>query len=152
MGKKKKIFNFLDVLIVLAVLGLIAGVLWRQELTQLVKQRNEENTVVILCDCTVVSPEGYTVTSLPDANTKLFYDGKEVGVLIGNVADETSTDSTRDSVTVDPDSSFTVKLSAVEKESGYYIAESKLLKGREYTFYTNMYEFTVCINEIKEDV
>jgi len=61
------------------------------------------------------------------------------------VTDEVSEeDTTNDIPTV------AVKFTAVEEDSGYYINGTKLVLGEEYSLYTDLYEFTVRIEQITE--
>ncbi|MBE6677604.1 MAG: DUF4330 family protein [Ruminococcaceae bacterium] len=146
MAKNKKSFNLLDVLIVLAVLCLIAGILWRKELTAVVEQHAKENATNVFCTCTVVEFENGEKAKLPSDITDVYYKGEKIGVLVPSVVtDEVSEeDTTNDIPTV------AVKFTAVEEDSGYYINGTKLVLGEEYSLYTDLYEFTVRIEQITE--
>lgn len=144
MAKTKKSFNLLDVLIVLAVLCLIAGIFWREELTALVEQHAKENTVSVSCTCTVVDFDDGTKLQMPSEITDIYYDGEKVGVIVPSVVtdEESAEDKAAGTRTV------AISFSAVEEDSGYYINGTKILQGEVYTFYTDLYEFTVRIEQI----
>ncbi len=145
MAKTKKSFNLLDVLIVLAVLCLIAGIFWRKELTTVVEQHAKENTVSVFCTCTVIELEGGETAKLPSNITDIYYEGEKVGTLVPSVVtDESGEEDTVDQRTV------AVKLTAVEENSGYYLNNTKLVQGEKYSFYTDLYEFTLRIEQISE--
>lgn len=156
MAKPKKSFNLLDVLIVLAALCLIAGIFWREELTELVERHDKENTVSIACNCTVLSVDDNSKALLPDDIVEVYYEGVKVGAIIPSVvADEdeslddgSSANTTGKILTQNVAISFT----AVEENSGYYINGIKLVQGEEYLLYTDLYEFTVRIDRINDGI
>lgn len=155
MTKSKKGFNFLDVLIVLAALCLVAGILWRNELTRLVERQDKENTVEVVCVCTVAEINEGVSAALPEKGAKLYCNGEEVGVLLGKtetatqdkVPEESGEEASEEAaaVPVAEDNTITVRLNAVEKSSGYYIDDVKLIHGATLELYTDLYELKVCI-------
>ena len=136
----------LDVLIVLAVLCLLAGIFWRKELSEVIEEQARENTVSVTCTCTVVVAEDGEKIKLPEDICDVFYNGKKVGVLVSSVVTDESTDESAKQDLQE----IAIKLSAVEEDSGYYINGAKLIIGEEYDFYTTMYEFTARIDDIIE--
>ncbi len=146
MAKTKKSFNLLDVLIVLAVLCLIAGIFWRKELTAVVEQHAKENTVNVFCTCTVMDFEDGEKAKLPSDITDIYYKGEKIGVLVPSVVtDEVSEEENDGGI-----HTVAVKFTAVKEDSGYYINGTKLMQDEEYSLYTDLYEFTVRIEQITE--
>ncbi len=113
MPKKKLSFNLLDVIIVLAIALLACGIIWRQELSRQIEQRDTQNAVEITCTATVT-------------NTTQITEGKyDVTMAAGNKATMTKNRNDVDDITL--------TLSAVELESGFYLKDgSKLLVEETY--------------------
>jgi len=144
MNKKKARFNFLDVLIILGVLALVAGIIWRQELTQRIQIENSENTVTVAC--------GFVSSNavFKDGTFTVYYNGEEIGSVERKTV-EVSVEPTEDGE--EPTHTTTVEqaltLNVVEKESGYYLnGDTKLVLNGEYNFHTDVQEFTVNITSI----
>lgn len=153
MSKSKRGFNLLDVLIVLALLFLVACILWGKELTRVVERQEMEQATDVLCTCTL--GEGYdSETVLPEKGTKLYFDGEEVGVFMGEVmpaAPELSEEISNEGepaedIAIEEQTYVAIRFHAVEKKSGYYLNDLKLTHGSELTLYTDLYEFAVCIS------
>lgn len=163
MSKKRVRFNFLDVLIILATLALVAGIIWREELTERIETRNIENTVTVSCDLNAfvsTDKEGtvYAV-KFEEGNTPVYMDGVEVGYVqavrtVVSQPDDSVDDTSKDEDTPqEPQIVEETKLflKAVSRSSGYYIGgETKLLIGGEYLLHTKTSEFTVRILSAEE--
>lgn len=162
MNKRRIRFNLLDVLIVIALCALVAGIIWRQELTDRVEQEEKENTVTLLCGFECSDGDAYIIGSLPEGDTTLYYNGTAVGVLSRGISEselsaedsgdkggESSTDTSKVSSFI---RGTEVRLYAVEKDSGYYpVPDTKLLLGKSYRFNTKDCEFTLTITSIDEE-
>ena len=154
MGRTKKGFNLLDVLIVLAVVCLVSGILWRQELTERIEKQDKENTVEVYCLCTVLPLDGGEKAALPDKEVVLYYEDKEVGAFLGDYAEEEESEeeiSVEEKHHASQDGLVKIKLYAVEKESGYYIDDMKLVRGAVLELNSELYELSLSINEIMQD-
>lgn len=144
MNKKKARFNFLDVLIILGVFALVAGIIWRQELTQRIQIENSENTVTVTCSFVSANAR------LADGTADVYYNGEKVGSVerkTTEVSLEPSENSEEPTHTATVEQTLT--LNVVEKDSGYYLnGDTKLVLDGEYCFYTDLQEFTVNITSI----
>lgn len=161
MSKRKVRFNFIDVLIVLATLALVVGIIWREELTERIEDRNIENTVTVCCtlnafvsyekDCSVQAMK------FDEGKTAVYLDGTEVGYIetthtvVSNdevSGDESGKEEGKITQTVDETKLY---LKAVSRDSGYYIeGQTKLLIGGEYDLHTKTSEFTVRLLSVQE--
>ncbi len=134
MQRKKLSFNLLDVIIVLALALLACGIIWRQELTKQIALRDTQNTVPVLCTVSVLN------------STELEAGEKEATLVAGNKA----------TLVKDEDSAGTagevrLKLTAVELESGYYLADgSKLLVEESYVLHSGNKEYSIRILSLSE--
>lgn len=163
MDKKKTRFNFLDLLLIVAVVALVAGIIWRQELSDKIEIRDIENTVTVLCEFDAAADAGsdtaetaYNRVKFEDGSTFIYMDGVAVGsvekstTVITSEESEESSDSSQGNRPIKVEKMH-LKLSAVSKESGYYLAgDVKLFIGGEYRFHTKTQEFTVRISSISE--
>lgn len=160
MSKKKTRFNFLDFLLVLAVFALIAGIIWRQELSDKIEIRDIENTVTVLCEFDMVvdgadtAETAYNTVKFTDGSTFIYMDGVAVGTVEKRtvvVPREESAETSGDSGSTVKVEKLQLKLSVVSKDSGYYLAGGeKLFIDGEYRFHTKTQEFTVRISTIAE--
>ncbi len=124
MQKKKLSFNLLDVIIVLALALLACGIIWRQELTKQLKVRDTQNTVSVIC-----TAEMLNTTELTEGQT-----------------DATMTEGNKATITTTDDGKVSIKLTAVELESGYYLADgSKLLVEKSYVLHSETTEYSIKI-------
>jgi len=163
VGKRKIKFNLLDLLIIVAVGALVAGIIWRRELTQRIKLEDSENTVSVECAFIVTG-----VKTPPEFNgevtTVYFSDGSEAQVIktpVKNVKnDESLPESSYDGL---PESSeeyneapppaeiLTLRFKAVSKADGYYLeGGGKLFIDAALPLHTTLYEFTALILSISE--
>ena len=160
MSKKKTRFNFLDFLLALAVFALIAGIIWRQELSDKIEIRDIENTVTVLCEFDMVvdgadaAETAYNTVKFTDGSTFVYMDGVAVGTVEKRtvvVPGEESAETSGDSGSTVKVEKLQLKLSVVSKDSGYYLAGGeKLFIDGEYRFHTKTQEFTVRISTIAE--
>jgi len=158
MGKRKIRFNFLDVLLVLGVLALVAGIIWRQELTDRIQIRDSENTLGVVCEFELVTREedggSYKRIQFAEGSTAVYMSDFSVG----NV--EKTTVYATPEISGDSDESedggvaiekLSLNLKAVSKDSGYYLAgDVKLYINGVYRFHTKTEEFSVRITSIEE--
>lgn len=154
MNKTKKGFNLLDVLIVLAVVCLVSGILWRQELTERIEKQDKENTVEVYCVCAVLPLDDGEKAALPENDVVLYYEDKEVGTFLGDYEEEEESAgeaSEEEKHYSSGDGLVRIKLYAVEKESGYYIDDMKLVRGAVLDLNSELYELSLSINEIIQD-
>lgn len=155
MSRTKKGFNLLDVLIVLAVVCLVSGILWRQELTERIEKQDKENTVEVYCLCTVLPLDDGEKAALPDKEVVLYREDKEVGTFLGyyeeDADDSEEETSAEEKHYTNQDGLVKIKLYAVEKESGYYIDDMKLVRGAVLELNSELYELSLSINEIMQD-
>lgn len=81
--KRKIRFNFIDLLIVLAVIALVAGVIWREELSDRVKTENIENTVTVCCDFNAFSDSrcSHAESFEEEGRTAVYINGTEAGYI-----------------------------------------------------------------------
>lgn len=155
MSGRKIRFNFLDVLIILAVLALVLGIIWREELAERIETKNIENTVTVVCEFNAfISPDGADSVSaykFEDGKTTVYTEGVEIGYVETVSTVVSAPDESGDGTSGDGEVQQTVKetklyLKAVSRDSGYYIGgETKLIIGEEYLFHTKTSEFTVRI-------
>lgn len=151
-GKRKIKFNILDVIIVLALLALVAGILGRDELSKTLKRFDEENTVAVLCEFSnpVEADERGILNNIKD-NPDVYYNGVKVGTFAKVTVDESTqldaVDSAEGGATVQERNMLA--LSVVAKDSGYYLGEQKLLIGHSYRFSADGWEFTAIIKSIE---
>lgn len=158
MKKGKIRFNFLDVLIILAVFLLILGIIWREELTEKIETRNIENTVTVSCGINAYVPaeneDGAYAVKFGEGKTDVYLDDAEAGYIetvVVQTAEESSGDSSADGDAQQTVEETTLYLKVVSRESGYYIGgETKLLLGGEYLFHTKTEQFFVKILSISE--
>lgn len=144
-GKAPK-FNFLDVLIILAALSLVAGIIWREELTDRIESKNMEDTVTVVCGINAFASAAGDdqKVKFDEGQTVVYIGGTEVGyiVTVKTAASEESDTDSAQPVTEETK----LYLKAVSRESGYYIGgEEKLLIGGKYLMHTKTMEFTVQI-------
>ena len=164
MSKRKIKFNFLDVLLILGVFALVAGIIWRQELTDKIQIRDSENTINVTCEFELISGEedqsSYRRIQFEDGSTRIFMNGVVVGTVEKTTIHATP-EASEDSGSTDDDSKedevtaaiekLHLKLSAVSKDSGYYLAgDVKLYINGVYRFHTKNEEFSVRIGSIEE--
>ncbi len=159
MGKRRIRFNFLDFLLVLGVFALVAGIIWRQELTDKIQIRDSENTLNVICEFELISGDeeggSYKRIQFEDGSTEIYMGDTAVGNVEKTTVyanPETSEDSGEESaeaqVAVEK---LRLKLSAVSKDSGYYLAgDVKLYINGVYRFHTKTAEFSVRIGSIEE--
>ncbi|MBQ3081086.1 MAG: DUF4330 family protein [Clostridia bacterium] len=156
MGKKKARFNFLDFLLVLAVFALVAGIIWRQELSDKIEIRDIENTVTVECEFETVVGEdtadaAYNAVRFPEGSTFVYMNGVAVGTVEKKTTQaipEGSDSEGKHPVKVEK---LSLKLSVVSKDSGYYLeGGEKLFIDGEYRLHTKTTEFTVRIVSISE--
>lgn len=149
-GKAPK-FNFLDVLIILAALALVAGIIWREELTDRIESKNIEDTVTVVCGVNAFASTAgdNQKVKFGDEQTAVYIDGAEVGYIV-TVQTPTTEESDADSAQHITEETK-LYLKAVSRESGYYIGgEEKLLIGGKYLMHTKTMEFTVQILSVDE--
>lgn len=156
MSRKGARFNFLDVLIILAALSLVAGIIWREELTERIENENMEDTVTVVCGINAFASAAGDEQRVKFGvgQTVVYIDGVEVGYIetVETVAsEETSADDDAPSHNTEETRLY---LKAVSRESGYYIGgEKKVIIGGEYLMHTKTTEFTVQIlsaDEVKD--
>ncbi len=124
MKKRKTRFNFLDLLIILAISALVMGIMWRQELTDEIQIMETKNTVSVICEAEIIAGD----LSAAEKETLVYMDGVEVGK--AQKAGE----------------ALRLAFSAVSKDSGYYLeSDAKLFIDGEYKLHTKTEEFTVKI-------
>lgn len=147
MGEKRTKFNLLDALIVLAVIALIAGIIWRQELTERIRIEESEKTVVVSCGFEPVDVR--TDVEFAEGETVVYYsDGGEAGVVLVTLSEEDSLGEESGAETERGETAV-LRLSAVEKDSGYYLANGeKLTVGLRLKLHSDMYEFTALIDSV----
>lgn len=161
MSKKRIRFNFLDVLIVLAVLALVVGIIWREELTERIEDRNIENTITVCCELNAFANDGTEVRGIKfeEGKTVVYLDGEEVGYIehtrVVESAPEESGDESGDEDEIERPAQITEEtklyLKAVSRESGYYVSgQTKLLIGGDYEMNTKDTRFTVHLLSISE--
>lgn len=158
MGKRKIRFNFLDVLLILGVLALVAGIIWRQELTDRMQIRDSENTLGVVCEFELVTREEegglYKRVQFSEGSTAIYMNNSAVG----NVEKTTlyASPETSGEENGSEDAGVAIEktllnLRAVSKDSGYYVAgEVKLYIGGVYRFHTKTEEFSVRITSIED--
>lgn len=155
MKRKKIKFNVLDVIIVIALLALVAGILWRKELSDAVDQLDKENTVAVTCEFTNVTEEDerHMLNNLK-GNPDVYYNGVKVGTIAKVTVADTEESRDEDTSLEGEKPNLLAKnvlvLAAVAKDSGYYIEDTKLVIGEEYRFSAAGWEFSVVIDSIEE--
>lgn len=150
MSKKKTRFNFLDFLLVLAVFALVAGIIWRQELSDKIEIRDIENTVNVVCEFEMAD-EAFSAVKFAEGSTFVYMNGVAVGTVEKKTtqsAPDESDDQGNRPVKVEK---LSLKLAVVSNDSGYYLEGGvKLFIDGEYRMHTKTEEFTVHITSISE--
>lgn len=148
---KRTRFNFLDVLIIMAVLALIAGIMWRQELTEKIEIRDSQNTVTVNCEFELVDTADAVAqygARFEEGTTPVYMDGLQIGVVEKTVS-TVNTDSSADGEPISVET-LLLKLTVVSNPSGYYLENgTKLFLGGQYRLHTKTQDFAVEITGIK---